>query len=81
MYVATGTRPDNIYAIYMRAMKRVYSYLKGTKNCSLVYKKSSTNLRVSTDASWDNTQDARSFRRYVLRLGAIQQCGEASNKN
>ena len=83
MYVATGTRPDIMYTIsalsqfsncpkqiHITAIKRVYRYLKGTKNCSLVYKRSSTNLRLSTDASWDSTQDARSFSGYVSRLGS-----------
>ena len=78
-----STRPDIIYTIsalsqfsncpkqmHMTAIKRVYRYLKGTKNCSLVYKRSSTNLYLSTDASWDSTQDARSFSGYVLRLGS-----------
>lgn len=81
MYVATGTRPDIMYAIsalsqfskcpkqiHTTVIKRVYRYLKGMK--SLFYKKSNTNLYLSTDVSWDSTQDARSFSGYILRLGS-----------
>lgn len=82
MYVAIGIRLDIMYAIsalsqfpkcskqiHMTAIKRVYKYLKGTKNCNLFYKRSRTNLCLSIDASWDSTQDARPFSGYILKLG------------
>ncbi|CAK9821285.1 Retrovirus-related Pol polyprotein from transposon TNT 1-94 [Anthophora retusa] len=82
MYVAIGTRPDISYAIsrlsqynqeprvmHLTAVKRVYRYLKGTRDYKLQYDRQESQLTMSTDASWSVTKDAKSYGAYVTKIG------------
>lgn len=82
MYLAVGTRPDISFAvshlsqyckdlrkIHLEAVKRVYRYIKGTKNYRLKYDRQGLELHASTDASWNTTADAKSYSGYTIKLG------------
>lgn len=82
MYLSVGTRPDISYGvsslsqycrdprkIHLEAVKRIYRYVKGTKEYSIKYDRQGCELQASTDASWNSTMDARSYSRYVVKIG------------
>lgn len=82
MYLSTGTRPDitfhvnslsqynkNPKQVHLTAVKRIYRYLKGTKNLKLTYPRNDGKLNIFTDASWNSTIDARSFSGCLVKLG------------
>ena len=90
MYLALGTRPDICYAvnklaqytanpkpIHWTAVKRVFRYLKGTRDHYLAYGGSqdllTEDLNIFTDADWANDPDRKSVSGYVIMLagGAI----------
>jgi hypothetical protein len=82
MYLSVCTRPDiafvssylsqfnlNHTAEHWLAVKHGIRYLKGTKEMSLVYQKSSDGLVGYTDADWANdATDHKSFTGYVLKF-------------
>lgn len=76
MYLSVATRPDISFAMsylsqfnknpkrmHMTALKRVLRYLKGTINYKLEFGKEDSDnaIECQTDASWDRTEDAKSF--------------------
>ncbi|UYV66039.1 hypothetical protein LAZ67_3006262 [Cordylochernes scorpioides] len=82
MYLATGTRPDISFnvsnlsrfcndarEVHLTGVKRIYRYLKGTRDKMLRYKPSENSILVSTDASWCSTSDAKSYSGYRVKLG------------
>ncbi|UYV63539.1 hypothetical protein LAZ67_2004579 [Cordylochernes scorpioides] len=82
MYLATGTRPDISFnvsnlsrfcndarEVHLTGVKRIYRYLKGTRDKMLRYKPSENSILVSTDASWCSTSDAKSYSGYTVKLG------------
>ncbi|UYV70259.1 hypothetical protein LAZ67_7002299, partial [Cordylochernes scorpioides] len=82
MYLSTGTRPDISFnvsnlsqysndprEIHLTGVKRIYRYLKGTRNKMLAYKSKDNNITISTDASWCTTRDAKSYSGYTVKLG------------
>ncbi|UYV62945.1 hypothetical protein LAZ67_2002573 [Cordylochernes scorpioides] len=65
LYLSTKSRPDIAFAVtllsrynqnpremHMGAAKRILRYLKGTKQCGLIYTKGDVELKAYTDASW-----------------------------
>lgn len=88
LYLVQGTRPDLAYAVnylskfnecfdntHWSAVKRVFRYLKGTKNATLVFKKNNDGLQIKgfCDADYaGDTTDRRSCTGYVfMQQGAI----------
>ncbi|UYV75997.1 hypothetical protein LAZ67_13002062 [Cordylochernes scorpioides] len=82
MYLATGTRPDISFnvsnlsrfcndarEVHLTGVKRIYRYLKGTRDKMLRYKPSENSILASTDASWCSTSDAKSYSGYTVKLG------------
>ncbi|UYV75826.1 hypothetical protein LAZ67_13001452 [Cordylochernes scorpioides] len=82
MHLATGTRPDISFnvsnlsrfcndarEVHLTGVKRIYRYLKGTRDKMLRYKPSENSILVSTDASWCSTSDAKSYSGYTVKLG------------
>ncbi|UYV84413.1 hypothetical protein LAZ67_X002051 [Cordylochernes scorpioides] len=82
MYLATGTRPDISFnvsnlsrfcndarEVHLTGVKRIYRYLKGTRDKMLRYKPSENSILVSTDESWCSTSDAKSYSGYTVKLG------------
>ena len=82
MYLATGTRIDIAFSVsrlsqyskdpkqvHVTALKRVFRYLKGTRDYKLVYGGSSSRVSIGTDASWCTTRDAKSFGGYLAKIG------------
>ncbi|XP_073811779.1 uncharacterized protein [Musca autumnalis] len=82
LYLVQGTRPDLAYAInylskfndcfdntHWSAVKRVFRYLKGTKNAALVFKKNDNGLQIRgfCDADYaGDVSDRRSCTGYVF---------------
>jgi Reverse transcriptase (RNA-dependent DNA polymerase) len=83
MYAAIGTRPDIAYAVHTMAkftqskhwtaIKRIFRYLKGTRDFHLTYggleHTYSTELSVYCDADWASSSDRKSISGYVFLLG------------
>ncbi|UYV60352.1 hypothetical protein LAZ67_1000919 [Cordylochernes scorpioides] len=82
MYLSTGTRPDLAYAIsnlsqyckepyeiHWKALKKVLRYVKGTRNVCLKLTSKMGHLTAFTDASWNNTADAKSFGGHIIKIG------------
>ncbi|KAG7198049.1 hypothetical protein KM043_018221 [Ampulex compressa] len=87
MYLAVGTRPDisftvsylsqyckNPRKIHLEAVKRVYRYLKGTKELVLKFDRQELEIQASTDASWNSTVDAKSYSGYIMKMGNNSIC-------
>ena len=84
MYLALESRPDISYvvnrlaqftsnpkAIHWTAVKRIFRYLKQTKNANLTYggndaKIKNTELNFFCDADWGNGPDQKSISGYVV---------------
>ena len=92
MYLALGTRPDIAYAVnrlaqftqdpkpeHWTAIKRIFRYLKGTRNHALTYGGSddllvlNQDLNIFCDADWASDADRKSISGYVITLagGAV----------
>ena len=90
MYLAITTRPDIAYAInklaqftsapklkHWTAVKRIFRYLKGTKNYKLTYggsdELSNEELNIYCDADWASDLDRKSISGYVITIagGAV----------
>jgi len=93
MFVHQGTRPDIASALtslgrfsanpgraHWTALKRVFRYLKGTKNYKLLYSsKGNANLIGYSDADWAGDVDTRRSTTgyaFVLQGGAISWCSK-----
>lgn len=86
-YLSTLSRPDITYAVglaarymsnlsedYMKAVKRIFVYVKGTNHLRLFFKlskdKGPPQLRGSCDSDWANCTDTtRSTSGWVFTLG------------
>ena len=81
MYLSVYARPDISIAvsylsqfnkkpkmIHMVGLRRILKYLKGTVNYRLVFghNNCTKEIKCETDASWDSTQDAKSFTGLLL---------------
>lgn len=80
LYLSQGTRPDITYIVntlskfnnqptaqHWAALKRVFRYLKGTKDLQLVFKCDAGNIVGYCDADWaSNTDDRRSCTGYIF---------------
>ncbi|XP_048485493.1 uncharacterized protein LOC119691901 isoform X3 [Plutella xylostella] len=80
LYLSQGTRPDITYIVntlskfnnqptaqHWAALKRVFRYLKGTKDLQLVFKCDAGNIVGYCDADWaSNTDDRRSCTGYMF---------------
>jgi hypothetical protein len=91
MYLALATRPDISYAVnrlaqftskpkpmHWTAVKRIFRYLKYTKNANLTYGENdaeikNTELNFFCDADWGNGSDRKSINGYVTIIagGAV----------
>ena len=90
MYLALGTRPDIAYAVnrlaqftqnpkpkHWTAVKRIFRYLKGTRNHALTYGGSddllNQDLNIFCDADWASDADRKSISGYIITLagGAV----------
>jgi hypothetical protein len=91
MYLAHGTRPDIAYAtqklaqytkdpkpVHWTAVKRIFRYLKGTREYALTYgglsaEEFTEDLNVYCDADWASDADRKSISGYVFVLagGAV----------
>lgn len=89
LYAAIGTRPDIAYAVNMlaqftgnpqpahwTAVKRVFQYLKGTRELGITYGTNlshGTELMTYTDADWASSLHRKSISGYVVLLagGAV----------
>ena len=91
MYLALATRPDISYVVnrlaqftlspktvHWTAVKRIFRYLKQTKNTALIYggedaEINNTDLNFFCDADWGNGSDRKSISGYVTTIagGAI----------
>ena len=86
MYLALGTRPDISYAVnklaqftqkpqpkHWTAVKRIFRYLKGTRNYSLTYGGSedllNQDMNIFCDADWASDADRKSVSGYVITIG------------
>ncbi|KAG7188181.1 hypothetical protein KM043_017675 [Ampulex compressa] len=82
MYLAVGTRPDISFTVsylsqyckepgkvHLEAVKRVYRYMKGTKELVLKFDRQELEIQASTDASWNSTADAKSYSGYIVKMG------------
>ena len=82
MYLALATRPDISYAVnrlaqftsnpkpvHWTALKRIFRYLKQTKNANLTYggeeEIKNTSINFFSDADWGNNSDRKSISGYV----------------
>ena len=82
MYIMLGTQPDIAYAVlvvsryrsnptsaYHRVVKRIFQYLKGTKDLQLTYRGDLQPLLDYTDSNWtDNHDTQRSTFGYVFNV-------------
>ncbi|UYV72445.1 hypothetical protein LAZ67_9003177 [Cordylochernes scorpioides] len=77
-----STRPDLAYAIsnlsqyckepyeiHWKVLKKVLRYVKGTRNLCLKLTSRMGHLTAFTDASWNNTADAKSFGGHIIKFG------------
>ena len=90
MYLVIATRPNIVYAInnlaqftsapklkHWTAVKRIFRYLKGTKNYKLIYGGSdellNEELNIYCDADWASDLDRKSISGYVITIagGAV----------
>jgi transposase InsO family protein len=87
MYAMLGTRPDICYAVgalsrfssnpgatHWKAVKRVFKYLKGTKDFAIEYKADEDDLKGYSDADWaGDIDDRRSTTGYtfIIAAGAV----------
>ena len=90
MYLALATRPDISYAVnrlaqftsnpkpvHWTALKRIFRYLKQTKNANLTYggeeEIKNTSINFFSDADWGNNSDRKSISGYVTIIagGAV----------
>lgn len=90
LYAALGTRSDIMYAIqrlaqftahpkpkHWTALKRIFRYLKGTRNYALTYggfdQEWTRELSIYCDADWGSNADQKSVSGYVITLagGAV----------
>lgn len=90
MYLARGSRPDIAYAtqklaqytknpqpVHWTAVKRIFRYLKGTRNYALTYGGSedelNEDLNIYCDADWASDADRKSISGYVFKIagGAV----------
>lgn len=84
MYIMLGTQPDIAYAVlvasryrsnptsaYHKAVKRIFQYLKGTKDLQLTYRGNLQPLLDYTDSNWTSNHDTqRSTSGYVFNIGS-----------
>jgi hypothetical protein len=86
MYAALGTRPDISFAVsflaqfmqnpgrpHWEAVKRVFRYLKGTKDVSLTIGGSRGGLEAFSDADWASQEHRHSISGYIFTIdgGAV----------
>src|SRR5258707_5349346 len=86
MYAAMGTRPDIAFATstlaqflenpgrdHWEAVKRIFRYLKGTRNVSLVYGGKDEDLQGGTDADGASQEHRRAISGYIFMVdgGAV----------
>ncbi|GBO42831.1 Retrovirus-related Pol polyprotein from transposon RE2 [Araneus ventricosus] len=82
LYLANRTRPDISFAVtylsqfcqkpeqkHFKLAKKILRYLKGTKEKTLVYSNKFGCISASSDASWGNAENGKSFSGSVLMLG------------
>jgi hypothetical protein len=91
MYAAMGTRPDIAFATstvaqflenpgwpHWGAVKRIFRYLKGSRNVSLVYGGQKDDLRGWSDADGASQEHRRAISGYVFMVdgGAVSWCSK-----
>ncbi|GBN59165.1 hypothetical protein AVEN_43497-1 [Araneus ventricosus] len=82
LYLANRTRPGISFAVtylsqfcqnpeqkHLKLAKKILRYLKGTKEKTLVYSNKFGCINASSDASWGNAENGKSFSGSVLILG------------
>ncbi|GBM99699.1 Retrovirus-related Pol polyprotein from transposon RE1 [Araneus ventricosus] len=82
LYLANRTRPDISFAVtylsqfcqtpeqkHLKLAKKILRYLKVTKEKILVYSNKFECINASSDASWGNAENGKSFSGSVLMLG------------
>ncbi|GBM30853.1 Retrovirus-related Pol polyprotein from transposon RE1 [Araneus ventricosus] len=82
LYLANRTHPDISFAVtylsqfcqkpeqkHLKLAKKILRYLKGTKEKTLVYSNKFGCINASSDASWGNAENGKSFSGSVLMLG------------
>jgi hypothetical protein len=82
MYAALGTRPDISFAVsflsqfmqnpgrpHWEAVKRVFRYLKGTRDMTLVIGGTGKGLEAFSDADWASQEHRHSISGYVFTIG------------
>ncbi|GBN24025.1 Retrovirus-related Pol polyprotein from transposon RE1 [Araneus ventricosus] len=82
LYLANRTRPYIYFAVtylsqfcqkpeqkHLKLAKKILRYLKGTKEKTLVYSNKFGCINASSDASWGNAENGKSFSGSVLMLG------------
>lgn len=84
MYAALGTRPDIAFTVqhlskftnnhdksHRTAVKRVFRYLKGTRDVGIIFKRNpeGLNFRMFVDADFANLPDAKSVSGYASLIG------------
>ena len=88
MYAALGTRPDISFAVsslaqfmqnpgrpHWEVLKRVFRYLKGTKDLKLVIGGSQGGLEAFSDADWASQEHRHSISGYVFTIdGGVVSC-------
>ena len=96
MYAALGTRPDIAYATnrlaqftsrpqpkHWTAVKRIFRYLKGTRNYALTYGGTNSNadINIYCDADWASHADRKSVSGYVVTIagGAVAWSSKKQN--
>lgn len=81
LYLANGTRPDILYAVnycsrkqsnfevsdWMK-IKRIFRYLRGTRNYGLMYRGLGNGIDAYPDASWGSNDDRSSTSGYVIKV-------------
>ena len=96
MYAALGTRPDIAYTTnrlaqfmsrpqpeHWTAVKRIFCYLKGTKNYMLTYggQNSNADVNIYCDADWASHADRKSVSGYIVIIagGAVAWSSKKQN--
>ncbi|KAG7196796.1 hypothetical protein KM043_018802 [Ampulex compressa] len=94
MHLAVGTKLDISFTvsylsqyckdprkIRLEAVKRVYCYLKGTKELVFKFDRQELEIQASTDASRNSTADAKSYSGYIVKMGNNSICWKSQKQS
>ncbi|CAB0042854.1 unnamed protein product, partial [Trichogramma brassicae] len=81
LYLAGVTRPDIAYAVNLLSrkaiaptngdwtdVKRIFRYIRGSKNVGLTYRAEANEMEVFTDSSFGDCEDSKSTSGYIIKI-------------